>query len=162
MPIFSCPNCEKALSIPDDLVGRQVRCSNCLGVFTTDSPPPGAPPADDRPARREKDEDEYDDALERRPRRDALPHRGSTVLTLGIVALASMALCGPFLMLPLGIPAWAMGAHDLRLIREGIMDRNGESNTKAGMICGMIAVILAVLVCLVYVAVIPLVILADK
>jgi hypothetical protein len=44
--------------------------------------------------------------------------------------------------LGLGIAAWVMGAGDMRAMREGLMDRSGLSNTRAGKICGMITVIL--------------------
>src|SRR5207249_3631253 len=83
MPIFPCPSCGKALAITDDLVGKQVRCSNCLTVFeaapAADAPraeapppePPAPPPpepaperADDRPPRHDEDDRDRD-----RPRR---------------------------------------------------------------------------------------------
>ena len=63
------------------------------------------------------------------------PHRGTTILVLGIVGLA---IC-----MPLGIVAWVMGNNDLREMLAGRMDRSGEGQTKAGKICGMISVILA-------------------
>ena len=43
-----------------------------------------------------------------------------------------------------------MGSGDLRKIREGRMDPEGEGLTKAGMICGIIATCLNILVCLGY------------
>jgi hypothetical protein len=63
------------------------------------------------------------------------PHRGSAVLTLGILGLAVCAICG--------IIAWVMGSSDLAKMRAGTMDRSGEGSTRAGMICGMISTILA-------------------
>ena len=63
------------------------------------------------------------------------PHRGTTVLVLGIV---SLFVCG----IILGPIAWVMGNADLKAMAEGRMDRSGEGNTKAGKICGMIATIL--------------------
>ena len=62
------------------------------------------------------------------------PHRGVTVLVLGILGLV---LC-PIL----GIIAWSMGNTDLRKIDAGQMDPTGHSNTNAGKILGMISVIL--------------------
>ncbi len=41
-----------------------------------------------------------------------------------------------------GIIAWVMGNTDLAEMRAGRMDREGESQTSSGRICGMIAVIL--------------------
>ena len=67
------------------------------------------------------------------------PHRGTLILVLGIL---SLVLCGFFT----GIPAWIMGKGDLKMIRGGAMDPEGEGTTKAGMICGMISCILS-LVC---------------
>ncbi len=64
------------------------------------------------------------------------PHRGSTVLVLGIIGVVACLVCG--------IIAWAMGASDLKAMREGRMDRSGESNTRAGMICGIVSVCLHV------------------
>jgi hypothetical protein len=169
MPQHNCPSCGKSLSIPEDLVGRQVRCSACATVFvagvkaeppsasageTAAQPPekperrPAVEDADDRP-RRYEDDDDSDDQV-RRPRRDALPHRGNTILTLGISALACIGLC-PFLTPVLGIIAWVMGSHDLREIRAGNLDPNGESSTQAGKICGIVAVGLSVLGCVAYI-----------
>jgi hypothetical protein len=65
------------------------------------------------------------------------PHRGGMILTFGILGLVC---CGIF-----SIMAWVMGAGDLKQIRHGRMDRNGEGLTQAGMICGIIGVVLNVL-----------------
>lgn len=62
------------------------------------------------------------------------PHRGATVLVLGIL---SLVLCAP-----LGIFAWAMGSADLAAMRQGTMDRSGEGLTRAGQILGIIGTIL--------------------
>jgi hypothetical protein len=77
----------------------------------------------------------------RRPRapvrRDAEPHRGNTVLTLGIISLVSAVFCAP-VGLGLGLTAWIMGQSDLRKIRSGLMDRDGEGPTHSGLVCGVI------------------------
>ena len=59
------------------------------------------------------------------------PHRGNMILGMGI---ASWFCCGLFV----GIPAWVMGKGDLAKIAAGRMDPQGEGNTKAGMILGML------------------------
>ena len=64
------------------------------------------------------------------------PHRGATVLTLGILGLLLCFICGAI--------AWSMGNADLRDMAVGNMDRSGEGLTKAGKICGMISVILGI------------------
>ena len=63
------------------------------------------------------------------------PHRGGLVLVLGL--LGFVGTCPIFSFL-----AWIMGSNDLREMRAGRMDRNGESTTLAGMIFGMIISIL--------------------
>jgi len=69
------------------------------------------------------------------PRRRYLrPHRGSAVLTLGILGLVVCGICG--------IIAWVMGNTDMVQIRAGRMDRSGEGMTNAGRICGIIGTIL--------------------
>ena len=65
------------------------------------------------------------------------PHRGGTVLTLGILGLVCC--------FPLGIAAWVMGATDLGEIRNGRMDPEGKSLTQVGMILGIISVAVAIL-----------------
>ena len=67
----------------------------------------------------------------------AKPHRGVAILVLGILGLVVCLICG--------IIAWVMGKNDLREMEQGTMDPSGMGLTKAGKICGMIAVILNVL-----------------
>ncbi len=74
------------------------------------------------------DDDDYDDY------RRVEPHRGQTILILGVVAIAFVHLMGPFV--------WWMGAVDLRKMREGRMDRRGESETRVGYVLGIISTIL--------------------
>jgi hypothetical protein len=94
---------------------------------------------DERPRRRDRYDDDYeDDRVDiRRRRRDVMPHRGTTILVLGILSLVICGLLGPF--------AWVMGNNDLREIRSGRMDPEGEGATRAGQICGMIATILMII-----------------
>jgi predicted Zn finger-like uncharacterized protein len=154
MPITtSCPSCSRALRVPDDLLGKNVKCPTCGTTFLAageSAPPPAEeePPAP-APARRPAPPDDYDDgpaAEERRParRRSSLqPHRGQIILILGILALVTGTgwILGPI--------AWIMGNNDLKEIRAGRMDPEGEGTTNAGRICGMIATIfnIAVVAC---------------
>lgn len=62
------------------------------------------------------------------------PHRGATILVLGILGLVTCAI--------LGIIAWVMGNNDLQAMDSGQMDRSGRDMTQAGRVCGMIATIL--------------------
>ncbi|MEO0414323.1 MAG: DUF4190 domain-containing protein [Verrucomicrobiota bacterium] len=65
------------------------------------------------------------------------PHRGTTVLVLGILSLVVCPILGPF--------AWKMGNTDLAKISAGQMDPAGRDTTNAGKICGLIGTILLIL-----------------
>jgi hypothetical protein len=63
------------------------------------------------------------------------PHRGTTIMVLGILSLfVANIILGPI--------AWIMGNNDLKKMRAGQMDRSGESNTNTGRICGIVGTIL--------------------
>jgi predicted Zn finger-like uncharacterized protein len=194
--LVSCPECQRKLRVPNDLIGKQVKCPTCGQTFKADpaaqAPAPPPPAAEGKPARtskvgrdkdddddravarrrarddeddddrsrrrsrsrrddddddedrprrrrsrysRDDDDDDDDDDDPRRRRRDLAPHRASTVLVLGILSLF-------FFGIILGPMAWIMGNNDLAEMRAGRMDREGESSTNAGRICGMISTIL--------------------
>lgn len=65
------------------------------------------------------------------------PHRGGTILALGLVGLLVCCIVGAF--------GWSMGNKDLAEMRAGLMDPTGEGMTQAGRICGMISVIIGIL-----------------
>ena len=165
--IIDCPACSRKLRVPDELSGRAVKCPTCEHIFP--APTPGSPaPASAAPAAEaapvalvnvdlqesdEKDERPWEDSGQFQGRRDAEPHRGNLVLTLGIISIVLVLFCGA-LGLPLGIAAWVMGRRDLVKIRQNLMDREGEGLTQAGLICGIIGTILDslwLLACLIYV-----------
>jgi predicted Zn finger-like uncharacterized protein len=159
----SCPGCGTKVRIPESLLGKRVKCPKCNMVFTAEKPEAGfeevhddeeKPPVNQRSAGANEDGDDDDDHGERRPRRRfRQPHRGTTVLVLGILSLVMCA--------PLGIAAWIMGNNDLAAMRRGSMDRSGEGTTQAGRICGMIASILMFAVCALYALVIVFAIVAG-
>ena len=66
-----------------------------------------------------------------------LPHRGTTVLVMGIL---SLVICAP-----LGIAAWIMGKGDLAKIDAGQMDPSGRGTTQAGVVLGIIGTVLLAL-----------------
>ena len=70
------------------------------------------------------------------PPRPLQPHRGTTILVLGILGLVCCLI--------LGIIAWIMGNGDLREMNAGRMDPEGRGLTNAGRICGIISVCLAI------------------
>jgi len=79
----------------------------------------------------------------RRPRRDWEPHRGTTVLVLGVLSIVI-----PVLGLLLGIAGWVMGSFDLKKIRNNQMDPEGTGNTQAGWILGIIGTVFQAVVSL--------------
>jgi predicted Zn finger-like uncharacterized protein len=216
MPILVvCPACHRQLRVPEELLGKPVRCAACSKTFTAqapatnappapqgaDAPPPAAsptpaspfsvtstpserqpepPPAPappkvacphcgeriptearqcphcEEPLTGEEEEEERPWEQRGRPmvRRDCEPHRGSLVLTFGIISVVLAPLsacCGVFgvafcgLSLGLGIPAWVMGRRDLNKMSRGEMDPEGRGLTQGGMICGIIGTCLAIL-----------------
>jgi hypothetical protein len=62
------------------------------------------------------------------------PHRGSTILVLGILGIVVCQICG--------IIAWVMANKDIPLMQSGAMDPAGMEQAKAGKICGIISVAL--------------------
>lgn len=155
--IVDCPSCSRKLRVPDELLGKQVQCPVCSITFTSpvqvgttdvvdveyadeEASPPGSQPYPPRGSDHEPPfEEEYDEEprVSRRSFRHARlqPDHGSTILTLGIL---SLFVAGPIL----GAIAWVMGNNDLREIRAGRMNPEGEESVNAGRICGMIATIL--------------------
>lgn len=95
-------------------------------------------------------EDLHDDRPEwERPgavRRDCEPHRGGTVLVIGIIGLC---LSFPHILsvigLPLSITAIVMANHDVRRMEAGEMDPQGLANTRGGRICGIIGTVIGLL-----------------
>ena len=145
--VAECPQCGRQLRVPEELLGRSVKCPACATLFTAGEPSnvtPATPapiPFRDEPPPIPADDPRYDDDLPRRVRRDLVPHRGPLVLIFGILALT----CGCPLGLIFGIVAWTLGSNDLAEIRGGRMDPEGEGLTQAGRICGMVGVALGVL-----------------
>jgi hypothetical protein len=167
----TCPSCKRPLRIPDELVGQQVKCPACSTTFAANVE--AAPPAvrerepepeprerrpreederplrrqrdedDDRPRRRYDDEEDEDDRPRRRRRRpDYEEHRGTLILILGICSFVVAPI-------PFGPIAWFLGNADLKEIRAGRMDPEGESSTQIGRILGMVASLLFLAVILV-------------
>jgi predicted Zn finger-like uncharacterized protein len=188
--VIHCPSCERKLRVPEQLLGKKVKCPSCGTLFkgtAADGPPPedeaeGPPPPSERsrvragsaPARRRESEDDEDfpgrrrrrddrdedddedfpSRRRRRLRRDGQPHRGPLVLVLGIFsvvnAVATLLVCCvfPFAMfvtaaiaVGLGLPAWILGARDLRQMKQRTMDESGRGATMGGYVCGIIGTI---------------------
>jgi uncharacterized membrane protein len=65
------------------------------------------------------------------------------ILVFGLIGLIG----GLFLFFPavLGVVAWVMGHNDLKSMSDGHMDPEGQSNTYAGYVMGIIASVIAVI-----------------
>jgi predicted Zn finger-like uncharacterized protein len=217
--IVDCPSCNRKLRVPDELLGKKVKCPTCSGTFDAvaasassssassgsvepqlslgeksalpssdpNSPaPPGSferPEASGTPASEQEtlphypskpddeadlepcpycgekiakdatrctfcgeeleDEDKGDRPWDQgyRPyrdvRRDSEPHRGTLILTLGIVSIVTAWLLGP-IGLCVGIITWVMGQRDLKKMKANLMDPQGLGSTQAGWICAII------------------------
>jgi hypothetical protein len=168
--IITCPNCQRQLGVPEQYLGQTVQCPECRHQFmaalasvkTQPAPVTSAPPFEPKPRRDEDDEpeapprrrrheeddegDDYEDLDIRhrnRLRKRFDPHRGGVIMALGLIALVGgMSFCLPALIGPI---AWILGSWDLRSIRDGHMDPAGESITRAGQVCGIIATVLLIL-----------------
>lgn len=85
-----------------------------------------------------------------------LPHRASLVLrlaTLSIVGIVTIVVTSRLesivsvlapLVLAISVPAWMMGAADLRAMRGGAMDADGRPRTRLAVVMAMLATISAV------------------
>ena len=166
----ACPSCQRQLQVPGQYLGQKVQCPECRHMFvattttvsTQPLPTSSASPAagstekskprryddDDETPRRRRDFDDDDDDFEdfhppRRLRNRFTPHRGGLIMALGLVALVGgMSFCAPALIGPV---AWALGSWDLREIRAGRMDPEGEGMTRAGQVCGIVASVMLLL-----------------
>src|ERR1043166_5060884 len=156
--IIKCPNCQRQLQVPSEHLGQTVQCPECRQMFVAQPTTVSAKPmpaasasapkpryddeSDELPRRRRRErefdddeDDEFDDFGPRtRVRNRMPPHRGGMIMALGLVALVGgFSFCAPALLGPV---AWVMGSWDLREMRDGRMDPEGEGLTRAGQICG--------------------------
>lgn len=154
MPIeLTCSGCGQTLRVGDEHAGKKARCPQCgaiVSVPAAETPPSGSlgpSPFDDsggadEPVNPFSDFPEPSANPYQSPTTPVdiktpyhyKPHRGGLILTLGILGIFC---CGP-----LGIVAWVMGSSDLKEIRAGQMDPDGQSLTQAGMIVGIVATVL--------------------
>src|SRR5712691_7445887 len=133
--VIDCPSCSRKLQVPDELLGKAVKCPTCEHTFQSTAVPPkkgtglvsgpqiklaqGSPETSPVPFFGGEDDQEDNERPWSEPeqfqgRRDAEPHRGTLILVLGIVSIVASALGGCFvglgglIGLPLGIAAWVM------------------------------------------------------
>ncbi len=135
-----CPDCGK-------MIHRDSRRCYACGAASDDEPAQRNGPSRPGPARRDER------FLPTMGRRDCDPHRGSTVLVLGVLSLTALlvfwvpivSLATSLVGAVLGVVAWWLGHVDLRRMRQDTMDSAGRGSTQAGYICGIIGAILNVL-----------------
>lgn len=93
---------------------------------------------------RDTSETGYYGELSRKQRKMMAPHRGATVVALGIISL----LFSPCCLLAIGACAcgyyaYQMGSHDLQEMYAGRMNRSGESLDKIGRMLGIIGMVVS-------------------
>lgn len=152
MPLtIECPQCSRKVKVPETLLGQRVKCPMCgvefeaqenpsASVLPAGSPPPPPPVPEPSYEAPRRDPLDYDEDLGYAPERRR-PHRGATVLTLGILGVCTA--CCPLAGWVLGGCAMSMGNADLYEMAKGRMDREGRGITQAGRILGIIAVVFA-------------------
>jgi hypothetical protein len=160
-----CPKCSRNLNVPADLFGELVKCPVCGQNFKVDhdaepapvipevrpaEPPPAPPPPVEEMHEPGFDEDPTAWKFAQERRRDLQPHRGTTILVLGILSIVL-----PLVSIILGPLAWALGSADLNAIKQGRMDPTGEGTTRAGYICGVVGTCFAILHCCGFSCMIP-------
>ncbi len=147
---FTCKNCNAILRVPDEHAGKKAKCPKCetLNVIQAGTIEPQAP---QKPMADSADFGNPFATPTGMPsggftgRAHQAPHRGSTVLSLGIAAL----VCN-FALIP-GILAWVFGRSDMREINAGRMDPEGRGMTQAGMILGIIGTLIPLVIFMIYV-----------
>lgn len=159
--IIECPQCQRKLRMEESVLGQTVQCPSCQHAFTAELPNRSAPPprplreptyqpidddlprrrSDEVPTRRRYVEDDEDYPRPPRSRFDYYPrsHRGSSILTLGILSLC-MFFCMPGFIL--AIVTLVMALNDLAAMNRGDMDQDGRGQTKAGLTCAIIALVI--------------------
>jgi len=185
--LIDCCSCRRKLRVPEELLGRPVKCPTCQYTFTVSipadsshsgpsaihpeperlpselgslqEPMPAAGTPESGPARElsvaaptygpgpAHPEPRQERAWEFRGRRDAEPHRGTTILVLGIMSIVANFVCFPSALV-LGIVAMIMGRSDLNKMKRHMMDQEGEGTTQAGWVCGIVGTVLGTIFCL--------------
>lgn len=139
--VIECP-CGQKMTVEDQYVGQEVACVRCSQVLRVPQKPSEGETAAAQPSRELAAEagagsPPQPGAWSGASQVFLKPHRGTLILTLGIL---SFVCCGL-----LAIPAWIMGNTDLAEMRAGRMDRAGEGLTNAGRILGIIETVFMVI-----------------
>lgn len=76
-------------------------------------------------------------------RRDCLPHRGELLCALAGLSMELSIFTGP-LGLAISVAIWIEAHKDVTQIRQGVMDRRGESKTVDARNCALMNIVFAV------------------
>jgi len=143
--LVSCPTCAMTLEVPAEARVRPAVAGDLPEVILLPDDRPSSTPRRPRAARTCSECGMplapgqrfclECDTPRIRCRRYLEPHRGTLILVLGILSLCMANLV-------LGPIAWILGNEDLKKIRAGKMDPEGESSTSTGRTCGMVGTII--------------------
>jgi predicted Zn finger-like uncharacterized protein len=139
--LVKCPHCQKQLNVPDNLLGKNVKCPSCQNAFVATAESAAEPPSVSRrvPPTEEAVSGLAGDSAGLRP------HRGMLVLILGIAS--AIIVCCPLVNWIAGGLAIYFGGADLKAMDRGEMDPSGRGMTKIGWILGIVGVIIGTLAC---------------
>ena len=162
---IQCPHCTQGLQLPEEFIGKSVKCPECQKAFRAElpaAPPGGTPPPlpgkDDKVPEWEKkpkgatpppdDADDRDDRPRKKKKGPATSGRGSYFDPLtqryrkkephrGMLILTLGILS--FVICPpiMGPIAYYWAGTDLAEMNDGRMDESGLSMTKTGRILGL-------------------------
>jgi len=156
MPIsMTCPNCNGKLRVPDDLVGKKIKCPKCAVLLPVVAPEQAAITKEKPPAKSEgiaenittleEVEDDEDEAprprkIARNIRRDPTEEAVSTIIPYKNVRALTAYYLGVFSLIPcagllLGPAAFVLGILGLRYLKVNPTAK-GTGHAIAGIVLG--------------------------
>ena len=172
---FQCEHCNTTLRVSDEHAGKRAKCPKCQAVnliqaggqasqseFATPGgiqSPLSSPEADAQESYFDGDSAAASKAVANPYSASNVgamggynqAHRGSMILTLGILSLVCNVMLVP------GIMAWILGRADIKEMDAGRMDPEGRGMTTAGMVLGIIGTVLPLLAIALYIVFIVIV-----
>jgi predicted Zn finger-like uncharacterized protein len=141
--LVSCPHCQRQLNVPDNLLGKNVKCPSCQNTFTATAPGAGGgAESAAEPPRRSAPREE---GAAGGPSGGMRPHRGMLILILGIVGVLPCFVCAHWVCAALAV---YFGHTDLKAMDRGEIDPAGRGLTKIGWILGIVGLVfLALEIC---------------
>jgi len=148
---FSCGTCDSVLSVSDEHAGKQAKCPKCANVnsIPNSSQPAPAPPVVPPPVAPQAMPAGYNAGYSQPMQGMATqapygapisgsfePHRGGLVLTMGIFGVVFSCLG------IIGIIGIVMSSRDLKKIKAGQMDPQGEGLTTFGLVLSIVGTVI--------------------